>query len=202
MIAKRPAPGRVKTRLTPPLSAGQACDVAAAALADTLAAVHEVAAAEHLLAFSEPPGDWLPEGWRAVLQPTGGLDVRLAAAFDESGVGPAVLVGMDTPQVRTDQIAAFDPLSYDACIGMAADGGFWTIGFRDPRMARKVIPGVQMSTEHTGHDQLTRMTDAGLRVQLLDVLVDVDTIDSARVVAALAPSTAFARELARTLVEH
>lgn len=200
VIAKRPVPGRVKTRLTPPLTPEQACGLAAAALTDTLAAVAQVPAAEHVLAFSEQPREWLPRGWRAVLQPVGGLDVRLAAAFDRAGPGPAVLVGMDTPQVRPDQIAGFDPSRYDACLGMAVDGGYWAIGFREPRMARKVIPGVPMSTSRTGADQLARMTAVGLRVQLLDELVDVDTIETARTVAALSPLTSFARVLDQTLV--
>ncbi len=200
VIAKRPEPGRVKTRLTPPLTPEQACGLAAAALTDTLAAAAQVSASEHILAFSEAPRSWLPDGWRAVLQPAGGLDVRLAAAFDEAGVEPAVLVGMDTPQARAEQIAAFDPSRYDACLGMAVDGGYWAIGFRDPRTARKVIPGVLMSTERTGLDQLERMTAAGLRVQMLDVLVDVDTIEAARTVAAHAPSTSFASVFRQTLV--
>ncbi|MFE1787041.1 glycosyltransferase, partial [Streptomyces sp. NPDC059525] len=39
VIAKAPVPGRVKTRLTPPFTPGQAAALAEAALADTLAAV-------------------------------------------------------------------------------------------------------------------------------------------------------------------
>ncbi|MCW2607677.1 MAG: hypothetical protein JWO60_2370, partial [Frankiales bacterium] len=38
VLAKQPVPGRVKTRLTPALTPQQAARVAAAALADTLAA--------------------------------------------------------------------------------------------------------------------------------------------------------------------
>lgn len=200
VIAKRPLPGQVKTRLTPPFTPDQACELASAALADTLAVANEVAAHEHILCFSEPPGEWLPAGWRGVVQRPGGLDVRLAAAFDAAGAGPAVLVGMDTPQGRCEQIASFDPSWYDACLGMAADGGYWAIGFRDPRVARTVITGVRMSSEHTGEDQLERMLGAGLRVQLLDVLVDVDTAFSARAVATAAPATRFAARFGQTTV--
>jgi len=39
VIAKAPAPGRSKTRLTPPCTPAQAAALAAAALADTLAVV-------------------------------------------------------------------------------------------------------------------------------------------------------------------
>ena len=52
-----------------------------------------------------------------------------------------------------------------------------------------------MSTERTGAEQLERMRAAGLRVQLLEELTDVDTIDAAWTVATAAPSTEFARTL-------
>lgn len=195
VIAKAPVPGRVKTRLGPALGARQAAAVAAAALADTLRVASAVPAARHLLAFDGRVDGWLPTGWRACAQPTGGLDRRLVAAFARAGTGPALLIGMDTPQAQPRQLTAFDPVRYDACLGPATDGGYWAIGFRDPRMAR-VIRGVEMSTAHTGADQLHRMHAAGLRVQLLDELSDVDTIDTAVEVADLIPGSAFAAAVA------
>lgn len=196
VIAKEPVVGRVKTRLVPPLTFAQAADLAAAALRDTVAAAGAVSAAQHLLAFDGDPQRWLPAGWRTVAQPGGGLDERLSAAFDAVvGVGPAVLVGMDTPQLAAADVLAFDPSRYDACLGPAADGGYWSIGFRDPGIARRVISGVPMSTEHTGEEQLRRIRAAGLDVQVLDVLVDVDTIATADAVAAAAPHTRFAAAL-------
>ncbi|MEO9138362.1 MAG: DUF2064 domain-containing protein [Jatrophihabitans sp.] len=197
VIAKEPVSGRVKTRLVPPLTHDQAADVAGAALWDTLRAVGRVAANELIIAFDGDPRRWAPEGWRTVPQPTGGLDARLVAAFAAAGPGPAVLVGMDTPQVCADQLSVFDPSRYDACLGPATDGGYWAIGFADPRKASDAITGVPMSTDHTGADQLARLRTSGLRVQILDELTDVDTIDSARVVARLAPESAFATALAR-----
>jgi glycosyltransferase A (GT-A) superfamily protein (DUF2064 family) len=197
VIAKRPVAGRVKTRLVPPLTAQQAADVAAGALADTLATVAALPAERHRLAFDGDPAGWTPPGWEVRAQVAGGLDRRLVAAFDPPGTGPAVLVGMDTPQLRVTQLAAFDPSRYDACLGRAHDGGYWAIGLRDPRLARAAILGVAMSTADTGAQQLARLHGLGLRVQLLDELTDVDTIDTAREVAALVPGSAFARALAR-----
>lgn len=199
VIAKAPVPGRVKTRLVPPLSADQAAQVAAGALSDTLRVARTVPAAERLLAFDGPVAQWLPAGWNACAQPAGGLDRRLAAAFAAAGDGPALLVGMDTPQLRREQLEAFDPDSFDACLGLASDGGYWAIGLRDPRLAASAILGVAMSTAHTGADQLRRLERLGLRVQLLDKLTDVDTIDTAHEVAALIPGSAFAAALAATV---
>ncbi len=192
VIAKEPLPGRVKTRLTPPFSPAQAADLAAAAIADTLAAAHAVPADAYVLVLDGAPGDWVPAGWHVVAQVPGGLDLRLAAAFG-AATGPTVLVGMDTPQFRPHQLTAFRPDRFDACIGLAADGGFWAIGFADPADAAHVIPGVPMSRGDTGARQCQRIRHAGLSLQLLDELIDVDTAAEARTVARGAPRTQFGR---------
>lgn len=196
VLAKRPVAGRVKTRLVPPLTHDDAARLAAAALRDTLAAVALTPAAQRVLAFDGDVRGWLPKHWRHVSQPAGDLDIRLGAAFTAVGRGPALLVGMDTPQLRPAQVTAFDPSRYDACLGRAGDGGYWAIGFADASHAAQAIRGVPMSVEHTGEVQLHRLHELGMRVQLLDTLTDVDTITTAYDVAREAPRTAFAAALA------
>lgn len=199
VIAKQPITGRVKTRLSPPLTLAEAAAVADAALRDTVETVQRVPARRHVLAFEGAPGRWLPSGWDAAAQPHGSLDQRLAAAFAVAGRGTAVLVGMDTPQLTPGQLSVCDFSRYDACLGLAPDGGYWAIGLRDASLAGDAISGVPMSTAHTGAEQLRRLHALGLRVQLLDELEDVDSIGAARSVAALAPYTRFAAVLASLL---
>lgn len=194
VLAKEPRPGFAKTRLTPPLTPRQAARLAAAALEDTLAAVSDVPAVRRVLAFDGDAASWLPAGWDLAVQPQGGLDRRLAAAFG-AVAGPAVLVGMDTPQLAPADLTAWDPTRFDACLGPAADGGYWALGLADPRHAAAVLPGVPMSQDDTGAHQLARLQAHGLRVQLLDELTDVDTIASAHEVARLAPHGAFGSAL-------
>jgi glycosyltransferase A (GT-A) superfamily protein (DUF2064 family) len=55
-----------------------------------------------------------------------------------------------------------------------------------------VFRGVPMSAPQTGRAQRTRLTELGLRTSMLPPLLDVDTIDDARAVAAAAPGTRFA----------
>jgi hypothetical protein len=192
VIAKRPVAGRVKTRLIGELDAHQAASLAAAALSDTLAAIENVPCRHRILLFDGDPSGWLPLGWRHERQVAGGLDERLVAGFEAAGDGPALLVGMDTPQLDVTQLA-FDPSRYDAALGMATDGGYWVIGLREPARAASVIRGVPMSTGHTGAAQLQRMLSAGMAVQILPELSDVDTPDVAAGVAATHPHTGFAR---------
>ncbi|MCU1689131.1 MAG: glycosyltransferase [Pseudonocardiales bacterium] len=193
VIAKSPVPGRVKTRLAPAFGLSGAAELARAALADTFAAVRRIPARRHVLVLDGARGPWIPSWLEVIAQSPGGLDLRLSAAFDAvAGSGPAVLVGMDTPQVGADAFAGFDPAQDDACLGLASDGGYWSIGFADPARARGVIAGVPMSTGATGSHQLSRLLAAGLGVRLLDPMTDVDTPSTAYEVAALHPCTRFA----------
>ena len=105
VIAKEPLPGRVKTRLTPAFSPGEAAELAEAALTDTLRAARAARADHRLLVLDGRPGPWLPAGFTVVPQVAGTLDVRIAAAFEEAArldQGPALLIGMDTPQVSAE----------------------------------------------------------------------------------------------------
>jgi glycosyltransferase A (GT-A) superfamily protein (DUF2064 family) len=193
VIAKQPLPGRVKTRLIGEFTPEEAAELAGAALLDTLSALTDLPCDNRVLLLDGDPSGWVPPGWAVLAQADGGLDARLAAGFDAVPEAPAVLVGMDTPQLTSDQLS-FDPSRYDACLGMAPDGGFWAIGFADPRRARAVILGVAMSMPQTGADQRRRLADAGMRVQLLPTLTDVDTPETARTVALSSPHTRFARQ--------
>jgi glycosyltransferase A (GT-A) superfamily protein (DUF2064 family) len=198
IIAKQPVPGKVKTRLVPPCTYEQAATLAAAALADTLHTLLLVPARRRVLVLDGQPGPWLPPGFEIVPQRGGLLDERLAWAF-AAVRGPALLVGMDTPQVTPDLLTV-DWDAADAVFGPAADGGFWALGLRapDPDLLR----GVPMSTARTGAIQRARLVGAGLRVVDLPQLRDVDTAADALAVAHEAPQSRFAaraQELATAL---
>ncbi|MER7931621.1 MULTISPECIES: TIGR04282 family arsenosugar biosynthesis glycosyltransferase [unclassified Streptomyces] len=194
VIAKEPRPGRVKTRLTPPFTPAQAAGLAEASLADTLDAVAAAPAGRRVLVLDGEPGPWLPAGFDVVPQCAGGLDARLADAFGHCR-GPALLIGMDTPQVTPDLLTV-DFADCDAYFGPAEDGGFWALGLADPDPA--LLRGVPMSTAQTGAVQRRRLVAAGLRVADLPLLRDVDTAADASAVAALAPHGRFAARLAES----
>jgi uncharacterized protein len=196
VIAKEPLPGRCKTRLCPPLSPSDAASLAEAALADTLRAAIATPARRHMLALDGRVGDWLPAGFEVVAQGEGGLDRRLATAFDAAG-GPAVLVGMDTPQATSVTLGramrALAGDGVDAVLGPAPDGGYWAIGLRSPR--RDAFEGVPMSSEGTALAQRSRLSSLGLETAELETLRDFDELADAEAVAALCPGSRFARAL-------
>ena len=198
VIAKQPAPGRVKTRLVPPFTREQAAALAEAALADTLDIVAMAPARRRLLVLDGEPGAWLPAGFDVVPQGRGLLDERLADAFTAVH-GPALLIGMDTPQVTPDLLTV-DWQGADAVFGPAADGGFWALGLRVPDPA--LLRGVPMSASSTGAIQRSRLVAAGLRVVDLPLLRDVDTAADVMAVARQAPRSRFAaraREFTTTM---
>ncbi|MFI0975673.1 DUF2064 domain-containing protein [Streptomyces sp. NPDC021093] len=199
VIAKEPLPGRVKTRLTPPFTSVEAARLAEASLADTLQAVRDTPADRRVLVLDGSPGPWLPPGFEVRPQCAGGLDARLADAF-AGCTGPALLIGMDTPQVTPQLLAqASEFADADAWFGPADDGGFWALGLAEPDP--ELLRGVPMSVPHTGAVQRRRLSGAGLRVRDLPVLRDVDTAADARAVAAMVPRSRFGRlhaELATT----
>jgi rSAM/selenodomain-associated transferase 1 len=198
VMAKAPAPGRTKTRLCPPCTPAEAAALAEAALSDTLEAVAATLAARRVIALDGEPGEWLPAGCEIVSQRGGGLDERLANAFDDIG-GPALVIGMDTPQVSAALLdgGARRLLAdgVDAVLGLTVDGGFWALGLRRPD--RALLLDVPMSVPHTGRAQHERLLARGLRVATLPVLRDVDRISDAHAVAAGAPQGRFARALSK-----
>jgi glycosyltransferase A (GT-A) superfamily protein (DUF2064 family)/SAM-dependent methyltransferase len=201
VIAKEPVPGRVKTRLQTVYSPRQAASLAAASLADTLATVDAMELDARLLALEGVAGTWLPPTFAVIGQAEGGLDARLQNAFDRAfamASGPALLIGMDTPQV-TPELLGGDWHGADAVLGLCPDGGFWAVGLRRP--VAGAFSGVAMSTDHTGADQLARLLSLGLNVHLLPRLRDVDTPADAEAVALQAPHTRFASRCRQLAVE-
>ena len=199
VLAKEPVPGRVKTRLCPPCSPAEAAAVAEAALADTLTAAVSAGADRVLLALDGRPGPWCPQGVHVVDQGGGDLPARLTQAWSHTS-GPAVQIGMDTPQITADELgAAMATLAggeADAVLGPAEDGGWWAIGLR--RSHPLTFVGVPTSRSDTGARQEARLAALGLRVGTLPSRRDVDTWSDAVAVAGVAPAGRFAR-VVRTL---
>ena len=88
----------------------------------------------------------------------------------------------------------------DSAFGAALDGGYWGIGLRTPDPA--VFAGVPMSTARTGAVQRAQMGLLGLHPRVLVPLLDVDTFPDALAVAAQAPDTRFAAEVAALMMRE
>jgi glycosyltransferase A (GT-A) superfamily protein (DUF2064 family) len=153
-------------------------------------------ARRRVLVLDGAPGPWLPPGFDVVRQEAGGRDERIAAAFPHCARGPALLVGMDTPQLTVELLAEAGRDGHDAWFGPAEDGGFRALGFADPGRAATLVRGMPRSTDRTGVTQRCLLVEAGPSVGDAPVLRYVDTAaDAAAVVACCPPGSHFATPL-------
>jgi uncharacterized protein len=206
IIAKAPVPGRVKTRLCPPATPRQAAELAAAALADTVAAARRVPEAQVVVALEGDLDDALRvtlAGTTVIAQRGDSLGERIAAVHEDvAGLAPGactVQVAMDTPQLDPTVLdrclsAMARPGGPDAALGPATDGGWWALGLRDPRRA-DLLRDVPTSQSDTGARTRVALQSGGLRVATLPQLTDIDTMADAHLVARVSPDTHFAAAL-------
>ena len=185
-MVKEPRPGRVKTRLSPPCSPDQAAAIAAAAIADTLAAVQASGADRCLVALDGEPGDWLPRGCQVVAQVEGTLNERLAAAWSHTH-GRTVQIAMDTPHISAGLLTTtFERVRPGwANLGLAEDGGWWLLGL--PRSDARAFDGVPMSTTDTGRAQRRHLRRLGYRIDAAPALRDLDHFSDAVAIATAHP---------------
>ncbi|CAN5907322.1 DUF2064 domain-containing protein [soil metagenome] len=193
IVAKRPDPGRVKTRLIGWAGADGAAALAAAALADTFDAARQSRADRVIVAFDGDPSGVVPDDIHVVPQCAGDLADRLTDAWRHVSP-PTFQIGMDTPQLSAaDLDAAMDRLDQpgtDAVLGPAEDGGWWGIGLRHRH--DDVFGGIATSRSDTGANQAARLDALGLVTGALPLRRDVDHPPDAVAVAAVAPGTRFA----------
>jgi len=193
VLAKEPIAGQVKTRLCPPFTPAEAAQIAEACLADTLSAAVASGADRVVLVLEGQVGAWCPPGVDVIPQVSGTLGGRLAAGW-EAVDGPAVQIGMDTPQVTADLLDAAMARVVDrptrpgsALVGLAEDGGWWLLGLQ--RWCPGAFDGVPMSSPQAGVVQIERLGALGLAVERFTELRDIDVASDLFAVAALAPGT-------------
>ncbi len=146
IFAKEPLPGRVKTRLCPPLTAEEAARLYRTSLEETLAAM--AGAPAELTLFYEGSAAFFREhfpGLRLVPQGEGDLGARLDRALNHllaGGARAAALIGSDSPDLPPSLVAAALAALRDDDLAVirAADGGYVLIGARacQPEIFRNV----------------------------------------------------------------
>ena len=188
VFARRPAPGEVKTRLTPPLSPDEAARVYEACLHDVVThAARERGRVEIWFAGGRRTQHWFAEAFPGIIsvrQVDGDLGDRLADAFERSfadGAERVVIVGGDVPTLpETTLTSAFTDLEdADGVVGPSLDGGYVLIGLRSaswPRGAGLFVD-LPWSTDEVLSLTLHRAVQKGLDLRLLPGWYDVDRVD-------------------------
>jgi len=198
VVAKAPVPGLAKTRIAADVGPDAAADLAAAALLDTLDSVVGSGLTVVVALTGDLDRASRADELRAVLAglvvvPQVGdmLGERLARAhLDADGGAGVVQVGMDSPQLRADDLteAAGRLVDHASVLGPAEDGGWWLLGVNHGSDA-SALATIEMSTASTG--QHTREV-LPAPTAILRTLRDVDTWADAQAVAEEIPHSRFA----------
>ncbi|MCL4302182.1 MAG: TIGR04282 family arsenosugar biosynthesis glycosyltransferase [Anaerolineae bacterium] len=183
VVAKRPAPGQTKTRLSPPLLPDQAAALYECFLGDTLDLIRQVPAAQPVIAYlpalEKPYFAALAPDFELILQDGPDLGVRLDNALTrylQLGYKHVVIMDSDSPTLPARYLAAaFEALEKaEVVLGPCDDGGYYLIGLNRP--APRLLREVPMSTPRVVADTLALAKEERLRVELLPTWYDVDDV--------------------------
>jgi rSAM/selenodomain-associated transferase 1 len=187
VMAKAPRPGKVKTRLSPPLTLDQAAAINICFLQDTtenLAAVAASGSAAGIISYT-PVGDerlfdnLLPAGFALISQRGNGFGERLFATTEDllaSGYGSVCLIDSDSPTVPA---AAFEQAAAELAkpgdrivLGPSNDGGYYLIGLK--RAHPEPFDNITWSTSAVCEETLAAANAAGIETVVLPLWYDVD----------------------------
>jgi rSAM/selenodomain-associated transferase 1 len=210
VMAKRPVPGRVKTRLIGELTGLQVACVHAAMLECVLDRLRKTLTGRVVLALD---GDIdkplmgsdaglsvaIPAGVEIIDQGTGDLGERIGHVWQTLGSGEAVFFGVDSPDVPTQVLTIiYDSLNNaHAAVGPVEDGGYWCLAAR--RNTPELLAGIDWGTSAVYHQTREAARNAGLTLRELPAWHDVDTAED---LSALLTRLRDAREPALTRLKQ
>src|ERR1700722_15913976 len=187
VMAKAPRPGRVKTRLAPPLTLDQAAELNACFLRDTAANIGMVASsggAAGVISYT-PVGDevffdnLLPSDFVLIPQRGGDFGERLLATVQDllsGGFGSVCLIDSDSPTVPAvafeRAIAELQKAGDRVVIGPSHDGGYYLIGLK--RAHSELFADIAWSTSSVFAETVAAAKAAGIEVVVLPLWYDVD----------------------------
>jgi len=187
IFAKVPEAGRVKTRLVPPLSGEEACDLYRAFLSDLFARIGRLKKVRGTVFYAgddpESLKGLIPRHYDLVPQRGDTLGDRLTGAFDDLLADEgrsAVIIGSDSPDLPIQYIKrAFLKLKHkDVVLGPAADGGYYLVGLKSP--APEIFQGVEWGGSVVLDQTLRLIEEKGVTLSTLPLWYDVDTPDALR----------------------
>ncbi len=184
VMAKAPRSGRVKTRLSPPLSLDQTAALNVCFLRDTTENLAIVTHGAGLISYT-PVGDealfagLLPETFALVPQRGDGFGERLLCAAEDIlalGYGSVCLIDSDSPTVPAaayaQAVQALAAPGDRVVLGPSHDGGYYLIGLKRPH--REPFERISWSTSAVLAETRQRCTEAGLDLIELPLWYDVD----------------------------
>ena len=185
VMAKAPRAGKVKTRLSPPLTLAQTAALNVCFLMDTTQNIASVSPDAVGLICYTPVGDEaafdgiLPEGFVLIPQRGDAFGERLLAAATDilaCGFSSVSLIDSDSPTVPHAAFQqAVEELSRPGdrvVLGPSHDGGYYLIGFKQPHP--EPFSRITWSTASVAQETRDRCREASLPLVELPLWYDVD----------------------------
>lgn len=193
LFAKEPVPGKVKTRLTPPLSAEQACRLYRAALEET---VERLCALDLTVVICyDGQRSWFAAtfpGLSLLSQAEGNLGTRLQVAAEKLfavGGGPVLFAASDSPDLPAALIQQALAALQDkpAAVIPCVDGGYALIGLQSPTPT--LFADIPWSTPQVLPTTRERARQLGFSLYETASWEDLDDIASLRRLVARSPGS-------------
>ncbi|HMF48459.1 MAG TPA: TIGR04282 family arsenosugar biosynthesis glycosyltransferase [Candidatus Saccharimonadales bacterium] len=190
VMAKAPIPGTVKTRLVPPLSNEQACELYRALLLDQLDNLTGLSEIDLYLAYTPADAAPLienlaPPGFQYFPQRGVDLGARMSNVLAElwrRGHHRLVLIGSDLPVLRLeilrDAFKYLDAPDRRAVLGPSQDGGYYLVGMN--QAIPEIFSGMTWSHDGVLADSLVKLHELCINFALLPDWFDVDTMADIR----------------------
>ena len=182
IFAKTPVPGRVKTRLTPPLALREGAELYRCMLLDTIERSRALRIDTVIFHDGDPRFflETVP-GASLIAQQGCGLGTRLEKAFDalgHLGYEARVVIGTDAPDLPPAYIEeAFHLMEAgsDAVFGPAADGGYYLVALKGGY--GELFREIPWSGDRVLETSMKRAATSGLSASLLPSWHDVDCFE-------------------------
>jgi rSAM/selenodomain-associated transferase 1 len=187
VMAKAPRPGRVKTRLSPPLTLEESAAINICFLRDTtenIAAVSMSGETAGIISYT-PVGDealfddLLPADFALIPQRGDGFGERLLATAEDllgCGYGAVCLIDSDSPTVPAaafeQAVAELERSGDRIVLGPSHDGGYYLIGLK--RAHPELFEAISWSTSAVFEETVAAAQAARLEVVTLPLWYDVD----------------------------
>ena len=185
IFIKVPEEGTVKTRLIPPLSGSEACNLYRAFMVDLFQRIHKLKklAVTAFYSGADPTQleEMIPKGWALAAQQGETLGERLQNAFTnllkEEG-SYAVIIGSDSPDIPLLAIKrAYTKLKHkDVVLGPSADGGYYLVGLK--KQIPELFENIPWSEDAVLRRTLEIVASQNMSLSLLPLWYDVDTPNS------------------------
>ncbi len=184
VVAKRPTPGKTKTRLSPPLMPELASALYECFLFDTLDQMRQVSEAQHVIAYLDECDYFqrLAPDFELIPQEGHDLGSRLDNALTlylSRGYERVIIMDSDSPTLPASYLSqAFHVLSNgaDVVLGPCDDGGYYLIGIKKP--TSRLLREVHMSMPTVAAETIMLAKEEGLHLVTLPIWYDIDDVAS------------------------